>query len=125
MDEWQKNQKGITGIGLMIIFFLIGFFVLLGIRMVPLYLNNVKVANVISGLESIPGLATKSIPEIKQTIDRRFEVDDVQYIEAKNVKFERAERGISVVAEYEARTQIFANIDVVVSFKETVELTTQ
>ena len=125
MGVRQRKQAGITGIGLMIIFFLIGFFVLLGIRMVPLYLNNVKVANIISGLQNMPDLESKSIQEIKQAIDRRFEVDDVQHVDAKDVKFEREDRRIRVVAEYEARTQIFANVDIVVRFNESVELVTQ
>lgn len=125
MGDLYQKQTGITGIGLMVIFFLIGFFVLLGIRMVPLYLNNIKVANIISGLDSIPQLGTKSIPEIKQAVNRRFEVDDVQFINGKDIKFERADQRLRVVAEYEARTQIFANVDIVVSFNESVELVTQ
>ncbi len=41
----KTHQRGMTGIGWMIVLALIGFFVLLALRMVPAYLDYFKVVS--------------------------------------------------------------------------------
>ena len=67
-----KRQNGMTAIGWLIVLALIGFFVLLTLRMLPSYLEYYKV---VSTLDSLKKEGTMSSPaEIRRLIDRRFNI---------------------------------------------------
>ena len=48
----RTHQRGMTAIGWLIVLAMIGFFVLLALRMVPAYLDYYKVVSTLEGLES-------------------------------------------------------------------------
>lgn len=113
-----KRQNGMTAIGWLIVLALIGFFVLLTLRMLPSYLEYYKV---VSTLDSLQKEGTMSSPaEIRRLIDRRFNISYVEAIQPKDVIIKPVGPNYQVIADYESRKHIFANVDVVMSFYKEV-----
>jgi hypothetical protein len=113
-----KRQNGMTAIGWLIVLALIGFFVLLTLRMLPSYLEYYKV---VSTLDSLKKEGTMSSPaEIRKLIDRRFNISYVEAIQPKDVIIKPVGPNYRVIADYESRKHIFANVDVVMSFYKEV-----
>jgi hypothetical protein len=113
-----KRQNGMTAIGWLIVLALIGFFVLLTLRMLPSYLEYYKV---VSTLDSLKKEGTMSSPaEIRRLIDRRFNISYVEAIQPKDVIIKPVGPNYQVIADYESRKHIFANVDVVMSFYKEV-----
>jgi hypothetical protein len=113
-----KRQNGMTAIGWLIVLALIGFFVLLTLRMLPSYLEYYKV---VSTLDSLKKEGTMSSPaEIRKLIDRRFNISYVEAIQPKDVIIKPVGPNYQVIADYESRKHIFANVDVVMSFYKEV-----
>jgi hypothetical protein len=107
-----------TAIGWLIVLALIGFFVLLTLRMLPSYLEYYKV---VSTLDSLKKEGTMSSPaEIRKLIDRRFNISYVEAIQPKDVIIKPVGPNYQVIADYESRKHIFANVDVVMSFYKEV-----
>jgi hypothetical protein len=113
-----KRQNGMTAIGWLIVLALIGFFVLLTLRMLPSYLEFYKVVSTLESLENETGLTTPA--EIHRLIERRFDISYVETIQPKDVAIKPIGPNFKVTADYESRKHIFANVDVVMSFYKEV-----
>ena len=68
----RKHQQGMTAIGWLIVLVLIGFFVLLALRMVPAYMEYYKVVSSLSSLEKESGFSSPY--EIRQLVAAKSEL---------------------------------------------------
>ncbi len=114
-----RRQAGVTAIGWMIILGLIGFFVLLTLKIVPSYLDYFKV---VSALESVEKKTAATPAEIRKHIERQFDVSFVHAITPKQIKIKNAGSVFEVTAKYDDRVHLFANIDVVMSYDMQVQV---
>ena len=112
-----KRQNGMTAIGWLIVLALIGFFVLLTLRMLPSYLEYYKV---VSTLDSLKKETLDSPRAIRNLLSRRFDISYVESIQPKDVIIKPVGPNFRVIADYESRKHIFANVDVVMSFYKEV-----
>ncbi len=76
-----QQQKGVTTIGWLIILALIGFFVLLTLRMAPEYMEYYKVVSTLDTMEKESGFSTPQ--EIRRMAENRFEISYVTVITNK------------------------------------------
>jgi DNA-dependent RNA polymerase auxiliary subunit epsilon len=113
-----KRQNGMTAIGWLIVLALIGFFVLLTLRMLPSYLEYYKVVSSLDSLQKETDLSTPA--DIRKLLDRRFNISYVESIQPKDVDIKAVGPNFRVIADYESRKHIFANVDVVMSFYKEV-----
>jgi Domain of unknown function (DUF4845) len=118
-----KRQNGMTAIGWLIVLVLIGFFVLLTLRMLPSYLEYYKVVSTLDSLQKETSL--DSPDAIRKLLDRRFNISYVESIEPKDVIIKAMGPNFRVIADYESRKHIFANVDVVMSFYKEVLVRTR
>jgi hypothetical protein len=107
-----------TGIGWLIVLALIGFFVLLALRMVPAYLEYQKVVSTFNAMEKESGYS--SAGAIRKDIERRFDVSFVNSISATDVEIKPQGSNYSVTASYEAREHVAGNIYVVMDFEKRI-----
>jgi hypothetical protein len=114
-----RRQAGVTAIGWMIILGLMGFFVFLTLKMLPSYLDYFKV---VSALESVEKKTASSPMEIRKHIGRQFDVSFVYAITPKQIKIKNIGEAFNVIAKYDDRVHLFANVDVVMSFENQVRV---
>ncbi|MAT65723.1 MAG: DUF4845 domain-containing protein [Gammaproteobacteria bacterium] len=120
--HYPQRQQGMTLLGWIIVLGLIAFFVLLTLRLLPNYLENFKVAETLASLKNEPDITRKSPAEIRKLIDRRFIINDVTRIEARDVTITNDKGRVTVRAQYEIRVPVLGNVDAVTKFDESVEL---
>ena len=113
-----NRQKGMTGIGWLIVLALIGFFVLLALKMVPDYLEYYKIVSTLDSLEKESGF--QSPAEIRDLLERRFDISYVNTILPKDVEIRSAGQYYKVRAKYDASEHLFGNVSVVMSFDKQV-----
>ena len=112
----RRRQSGMTTLGLIILVAFVGMFVFAGIRLTPVYLNYSKVASVVEGVrkEFDGNGATRT--EIRTSISRRFDIESVGVITAKDVKVTTVDGGHEVAAIYSHKAPFIANVFFVVDF---------
>lgn len=115
-----QQQKGVTTIGWLIILALIGFFVLLTLRMAPAYMEYYKVASTLGTMEKESGFSTPQ--EIRRMAENRFEISYVSVITSKDLQIKPFGQQYLVRAAYEARVHLFANVYVVMVFDKQVKV---
>ncbi len=115
-----SRQKGMTAIGWLIVLFLIGFFVLVILRLAPPFMEYYKVVTALSSLSNEPGLERKSRPDIRKLLQRRLDVNDVKTIKSKDVKLESGNQGLMASVKYSEQVPFLANIELLVHFEKSV-----
>lgn len=116
------RQKGLGWFGLLLLFGAIAFIAIVAVKCLPLYLNQMKVAKAVSGVASDPELAASDATVIRDRLQRRWDIEDIVLLTPKDIKIRRTEAGRFLEYDYEARTRLFYNIDVVIHFKDEVPM---
>ena len=112
----KKRQAGITTLGLVILAAFVGLFAFAGIRLTPVYLNYMKVVGVVDGVREEFDGAGASRSQIRSSVSRRFDIESVGIITAKDVKVLKVDGGHEVAATYSHKAPFIANISFVVDF---------
>ncbi len=118
LEKWRcrSRQAGMTTLGLVILVAFVGLFAFAGIRITPVYLNYMKVASVVEGIGKEFDGTGAGRSQIRSSISRRFDIESVGMIEAKDVKVTPVGGGFEVAATYSHKAPFIANVSFVVDF---------
>ena len=116
----RNRQRGVTAIGWLFLltpFAIVGY---AGIRLLPLYLNYMKVTRALDQVASDFKGGGGDPTSIRTTVDKHFEIDMVDFPTAKDLKITREGAGWLVEMAYDADAPLFSNISLHVTFDKTV-----
>jgi competence protein ComGC len=122
MNNPLKRQQGLTFISLVFVLAIVGFFVLLTLKIAPIYLDHSKVVNALKGLEATPDLISKSPDEIKLILSKRFSMNYVNAITYNDIKITKRSGYLKVQIAYEVVEKIMGNASVLVEFDNAIEV---
>ncbi|MCG8368925.1 MAG: DUF4845 domain-containing protein [Proteobacteria bacterium] len=112
----RNRQSGMTTLGLIILVVFVGLFAFAGIRLSPVYLNYMKVAGVVNGVAEEFDGANASRAAIRSSVSRRFDIESVGVITARDVKVTKVTEGHEVAATYSHEAPFIANVSFLVHF---------
>ena len=112
----KQRQSGMTTFGLIILVSFVGIFAFAGLRLTPIYLNYMKVAGVVAGVHDEFDGANATRAMIRNSISRRFDIDSVGVITARDVKVTKVDGGYEVAATYSHKAPFMANVSFIVDF---------
>ncbi len=117
---FARRQNGITMLGFLILALFVGLIAFGALRLTPVYLNYAKVVGVVDGvLDEFDG-QNASRPDVRRSIARRFDVESVNTITARDVTVKPVDGGLEVAAVYEHTTPFISNISFTVHFDKRV-----
>ena len=117
ITKMQKNrQRGGTTLGFLILASFIGLFAFAVIRLTPTYLNYMKVAGIVEGVQKEFDGQNASRGAIRKSIGRRFSVESVTMIEPRQITVTPDSGGFLVDATYDHTTPFIGNISFTVHF---------
>ena len=122
MKQSPKHQQGLTFISLIFVLALIGFFVLLGLKIGPIYLNHSKVVSALAEIKKTPDIEEQSEAEIRGGLSKRFDINYVDDVSQDDIKVTRHNDYLKVTIEYEVVTKIAGNLSVLVDFNDVIEV---
>lgn len=116
------RQRGMTFTS---IAFLIGIGIValvIGMKLVPVYLEYNTVKTVFEEVAAEPGGVKKAQNDIWRSLQRRFNVNSIDTIKLEHVEIEKHATGARLNLAYEVRKPMLGNVDAVVVFKRSFEL---
>ena len=113
------DQRGMTTLGFIILVLFVGLFAFASIRLTPIYLNYLKVAGVVDGVYAEFDGQNPSRAQIRTSIARRFDVESVSVITARDIMVTPENNGFLVEARYDHTSPFIANISFTVHFNKT------
>jgi Tfp pilus assembly major pilin PilA len=119
----RKSQRGFTLWGWMIVISIAVFFLTLAAKLGPVYIGNYKIQSTVKALQNEPELSSKSIPDIREAVQRKFDVNNIDTPKASRcakgdscLKIEKTKDLLRIDANYESRVHVLGNVDAVVVF---------
>jgi hypothetical protein len=122
MQQTLKKQRGMTAMGWLMVLFLIGFFALLAMKLVPIYLENYQVRTVLDSLKEEALITEKSTRQIWNMVERRLDVNELRSIKRKHVKITKGPGTVKIVIAYNVRKNMAGNLDIIATFNNDIEL---
>jgi Domain of unknown function (DUF4845) len=116
----RNRQRGVTALGWLFLLAPLAVVLYAGIRLMPVYLNYMKVVRALD-LVASDGAGNGDIASIRNTIDKHFEIDMVDYPTAKDIKVTRSGAGFQVEAAYDDEAPLFGNISLHIVFDKVVK----
>ena len=121
MSFSNKGQRGLTFFSIMLILGLIAFFVLLALKIAPIYMNHSKVVNALSALENMPDIDVMSKREIEMSLNKRFNMNYVEKVGGDDITITKSSNYTKVEIEYEVVEKLVGNLSVLVEFYDSFE----
>ncbi|MDR2876718.1 MAG: DUF4845 domain-containing protein [Chromatiales bacterium] len=120
--RYPAKQKGITFIGLLMVAALVGFFAYIGMKLVPIYIENYGVKAALKAL-SEEDTQDVSTSELRSRVMKRLSVNNVEGVKPENVDVKAMGRSRVVSVNYEVRSRFFDKIYLLAVFSESTVLT--
>ena len=122
MNVSPKRQQGLTFISLVFILGLIAFFVLLGLKIGPIYLDHSKVVSALEEIKKSSDIEEQSEAEIRDSLRKRFSMNYVNDVTQDEIKITKYQDYLRVAVEYEVVKEIAGNLSVLVEFDDVIEV---
>lgn len=115
------RQAGITAIGFLVLVCAFGVLGFAGLKIVPLYLNKMRVEKVLSDMEREFQGSGKNAQAIRYELESRLYVEGLE-IPRNNVSINPVRNGYQVHVQQENRTQFLSDLWFLVMVDEQVEI---
>jgi hypothetical protein len=122
MKASLKHQQGLTFISIALILGLIGFFTLLILKIVPIYIDHNKVASAMKELRNSPEIRSMSEPQIRESLSKRFNINYVYDVKQEDIEIIKHGDYLKVAIEYEVAKKIAFNLSVLAEFNDVIEI---
>lgn len=117
-----RKHQGMSLVGFLLVLVMVLFFLFLGMRIAPIYLEYYSVVSAMNGLANERGSAQYSAYDIKAKIMNRLYVSYTDgNVTEHDIKIVRRQ-GVQLRITYEVRKPLMGNLDVIASFDEFVTL---
>ncbi|MCW8948571.1 MAG: DUF4845 domain-containing protein, partial [Sedimenticola sp.] len=89
---------------------------------VPIYLENLTVKDVVEALEQEPLITKRSAHEVKSMIMKRLDINGVYDLKSDQVTVKKSPGVMTIDITYTVQKKLVGNMDLLVSFSEKKEL---
>lgn len=119
----HPKQRGMTFLGIIVVVAVVGTWVYAGIRLVPIYLEYVKVAATLEKVRDEYAANPDSTEfMLRKAIERHFDIEMVNIIDSHAIEITRDGSTFLVRAAYSDTVHFLANVSFLVEFDKTVEV---
>ena len=86
MKNLLKHQEGMTFLGILVIFAMLGCFFLFGLRAFPLYTEHMAIKQAMKGVAAQPYESRNSIARVRSLLLKNLDINSVYSFNNKNIK---------------------------------------
>lgn len=115
--QLRNRQRGLGLWGWLFVLGTIGFVAMIVLKLTPIYLGEMAIARVVRQTAQDPGNGALPLPELRKAMQTRWDVEGITTLEVKDVKLVKFGQGRALAYDYEARTELFYNLSLVVHFE--------
>jgi hypothetical protein len=103
----------------------LGFLAMVGVKLVPPYLEFSTVKSIMGEAASDPSLAGKGRREVLSSIEKKLYINDINVVSAADFEYKQGKRGDDLSVAYEVRRPLVGNVDAVMRFQHQVVMGNQ
>ena len=111
-----QRQRGIGFIGLIFIFAVVGVVVLLGLKLVPAYLEFFSVKKVIGAMATSEEVRSGTVADIRKSFQRRSVIDNINALTEQDLEITKDGGETVVTAAWQQRVPLFTGYTLLIDF---------
>lgn len=112
----QRRQRGMTMWAMLGILIVVGFVLLVAVRLTPVYMNYWSVISVAESVQE-DTRSDDDMAEVWEKVRVRFGLNNLRSLEPREtMDIRRRDRGLEIHVNYEERRPLIANVELVVTF---------
>ena len=111
------HQRGVTLTSLIVVSVLIIIVLLIGMKVVPVYVEYFTIEKNFRAMAQDPSLATARRPELLRAWSSRAIVDNINAVEGSDITFAREGDRLVVSAEYSVKVPIYGHVNFCFDFQ--------
>jgi hypothetical protein len=116
----QHRQRGISFIGFIMVLAIAGFFLFLGMRIGPTYLEYFTIRNAVTTVANESASTDPGV--VREAVRRQMQIDYSGNFRPEFVRVQRDSSGATIVLKYEIRKPLIYNLDFVARFEHTAPI---
>lgn len=118
----KHSQRGMTMGSMLVLVIVIGFFGLLAIKIIPIYIDNHKIAGALKSLKETPDLVNQPASSVRGRLNKQFDMNYVDFLDPQAIQITSYPGYVSVSITYERVVPVIGNASALLSFDETMEV---
>ena len=110
----QKNQSGVSLMGLIVGLILLAALAVLGMKLLPSYLEFRSAKTAIEGIARDRQGA--SVADIRRAFDARAQIDDINAIKSTDIEITKDGNSVVLAFSYRKEVPLFSNVGVYIDY---------
>ena len=119
------KQNGMAMVSWLVVLGVVVFFILIGIKMIPTYLENYSIKQVLTNMENDRAVRSMSPAEMKQSFLKRLKINSVYEFDRNAIQIKKEKNGTRFEVSYEIRKPVAGNVSIVIAFSESALISAQ
>ncbi len=115
MKVWANKQQGIGFSSLIVIIAAVLFVVILGMKLVPAYMNNMQIEHIFKAVVNDPEMQNANVKDIRASYQKRASIDYIN-LASDDVEISKDEGHITLSASYTVKVPVIGNVSLVIDF---------
>lgn len=111
-----RLQRGIGFVPLLFYFVVAAVVLLIGLKLIPLYIDLLSIKKVISGMATGEDLKSATVTEIRRSFDRRASIDNIKMLKSDDLEISKEGGETVISATWEQRVPLFKGFTLLVEF---------
>lgn len=112
----MRRQQGVTFVGMILIGMLIVLVAIIGLRLVPAYIEYATIRSHLRDLARSPDARGASPAEIMQLFNRRAVIDNIRAVTGQDLDVVREGEELSISATWSTRVKLLGNVNACIDF---------
>lgn len=114
----RMYQRGMSLPAIMLVVAMVGFFVMVGIRMLPRYLEYLSIREIVETVAREYNPDEEDLADIRRRLDTMFNTNQINDLQPKDVEIFHKEGRTYIDAGYEVRVPIMGIVEAVMNFDD-------
>ena len=115
----MKRQRGVTFVGMVFIAGLIVFAAIIGLKLIPAYIEYATVVNHLREIAHSPDARGASPKDIQTMFNKRAQIDAISVLKGDDLEIEKDGDQVTIRAAYSTNIKLFGNLSACVDFVAT------
>ena len=115
-SSMNRKQQGVSLPGLLTWSVIIVLVAILGMRLVPAYIEFAAVKRALVAIASDSELRNAGVYEIRQAFDKRAAVDAIKYVNGNDIVIRKQDGQLVLDINYTVTKPLFANLSLLIDF---------
>ena len=117
-----KHQQGLSLISLVFLLGIMGFCIMLVLKIAPIYIDHSKVTSTLSTLQKTKEIENESEAEIRTRLTKNFNTNYVSDVTHDDTTIIQGGSYLKIVIQYNVIKKIIGNLSVLIEFNDQIEI---